>query len=68
MCGGENKAPVLRDVFPASGITIWLQSQRKGKMLGNIFVSNMLFYGQAVNLEDGLKKICKQIRCQKPRK
>jgi hypothetical protein len=63
-----NTVTVLRDVFPAVGVTISLQLQREGEMMGNLFVGKMLFYGQGANLEDGLKNVCKRIHCQKPQK
>lgn len=59
---GRSNLQVLRQVYPASGITIWLQSHRVGDEEGSLFIGKMLYYGNAPNLSAGLKKVLRQIK------
>lgn len=40
----------------SGGVTVWIQSQRDGRQMGELFVGEMLYYGHGYTLKDGLKK------------
>lgn len=54
------------DLFEApdfsGGVTVWIQSQRDGQWAGQLFVGEMLYYGQGYTLKDGLKKAFKRLK------
>jgi len=60
-----HEVTILREVYPAAGITIWLQSHKEGWREGGLFIGRMIFYGQASSLNDGLKKVAKAMAKEK---
>lgn len=59
---GRSNFQLLQEVYPAVGVTIWLQSHKVGDEDGSLFIGKMLFYGNASNLSVGLKKVLRQIK------